>query len=158
MGTLSRYKKEKEIAGEYYKSIGQIMCPYFKRVVIFNSDGFHHLQFSDGRERDKTSQLLKFKLLPLVPRTIASAGTVQEYRKQWGKVGRKKANGFQETKEMEYWGFVAIVQNSSKENIKIRIIIRRVGDGNLTFWSVMPDIRLRGKDTYHLASGDISED
>ena len=157
MGLLSRHKKEKTEAETFYKAIGQVTCPYFNKSIIFNSDGFHHLQFSDGREREKAGQLLKFDLLRLVPGILAKAGTVQEYRKQWGKVGRKKVNGFQEVKEMEYWGFVAIVL-SKNEYIKIKIILRRIGDGNITFWSVMPDGRIKSKDTYHLATGDIAED
>ena len=157
MGLLSRHKKVKAESEAYYKTIGQVKCPFFNKEVIFNSDGFNHLQFSDGSERPKTQQMNKFNLLPLAPKIISVAGTVQEYRKQWGKVGRKKANGFQETKEMEYWGLIAIIYHEN-ENIKVRVILRRVGDGNVTFWSIMRDARIREKDTYHLASGDISED
>lgn len=157
MGFLSRYKQERLKAEAFYKAIEQIHCPYFDKPIIFNSDGFHHLQFSDGREREKNNQLLKFKLFPLVPDILKKAGTVQEYRKQWGKVGRKRASGAQDMKEMQFWGFIAIVFNGA-ENIKIRVIVRRVGDGNYTFWSVMPDQKVRGRDTFHLASGDIAED
>jgi len=157
MGILSGHKKEKDKAEEFYKSIGQINCPYFHNPVIFNSDGFHHLQFSDGSEREKPAQLLKFDLLHLVPEILKKAGTIQEYRKQWGKVGRKKANGSQEMKEIEYWGFIAIVFHRDR-NIKIKIVCRRVGDGNVTFWSIMPEGHIRNKDTFHLATGDLSED
>jgi hypothetical protein len=36
---------------------------------------------------------------------------------------------------------VAIV---GEKKIKVRTILRRVGDGNITFWSVMPDTKLKG--------------
>jgi hypothetical protein len=46
----------------------------------------------------------------------------------------------------EYWGFVAI---TGKSLIKVRVILRRIGDGNITFWSVMPDSNLkRGQKLY----------
>ncbi|MBD1362909.1 hypothetical protein IDJ77_03725 [Mucilaginibacter sp. ZT4R22] len=136
MGLLSRHKKEKEEADLFYKGIGQLSCPYFAKPVVFNSDGFHHLQFSDSGEREKPSQLLKFDLLRLVPGVVTKSGTEQEYRRQWCKVGRKKANGSQDMREMAFWGFVAIVRNKGGY-VKIKIILRRIGDGNIAFWSVM---------------------
>jgi len=48
---------------------------------------------------------------------------------------------------VEYWAFIAIVGEYSQ--IKIRVILRRVGDGNIVFWSVMPDSNLkRGQKLY----------
>jgi len=48
-------------------------------------------------------------------------------------------------KETEYWGFIAIV---GKARIKIRVVLRRVGNGNITFWSVMPDHKLKWQKLY----------
>ncbi|OGF88636.1 hypothetical protein A3I94_03960 [Candidatus Giovannonibacteria bacterium RIFCSPLOWO2_02_FULL_43_54] len=117
-----------------------------KSEVVFNSDGFHHLQFSARRERDKQEQLLKFSLLPLAITVIKNSGTLQEHRKEFVAVGKKGKDGLSRTKEAEYWGFVAIV---GENKIKIRTILRRVGDGNVTFWSVMPDSKLRGGQTLY---------
>ena len=159
MGLLSRHKKEKLKAEEYYKSIVRPYCPYFSKEIVFNSDGFHHLQFSSGSEREKQSQLHKFNLLPYVVEILKKSGTVQEYRKQWGKVGRKKTDGSEEMKEMEYWGFVAIVDNHIKTELpeKIKVILRRVGNGNIIFWSVMRDVRLNTNTRFNLATDEIAE-
>lgn len=43
-------------------------------------------------------------------------------------------------KEVEYWGLVAIV---GTKQIKVRAVLRRVGDGNITFWSVMPYSKIK---------------
>ena len=43
-------------------------------------------------------------------------------------------------KPVEYWGFDAIL---GTEKIKIRTVLRRVGDGNIIFWSVMPLTNLK---------------
>ena len=114
---------------------------YLNSQVVLNSDGFHHLQFSDRRERSKEEQALKFALLPLAINVIKKSGTLQEYRKEPIRTGRPSKDGLFLTKIAEYFGFVAIV---GEKKIKIRVIIRRIGDGNLTFWSVMPDSKLRG--------------
>jgi len=59
------FLERKERAKVIFISQKSIYNPYLKSQVIFNSDGFHHLQFSARRERDKQEQLLKFNLLPL---------------------------------------------------------------------------------------------
>ena len=42
-------------------------------------------------------------------------------------------------KPIEYWAFVAI---NEEKNIKIRVIVRRIGDGKIILWSVMPAMKL----------------
>jgi hypothetical protein len=153
----SYHAREKTSAEEFYKGIQNVHCPYFSQPVIFNSDGFNHLQFSAGRERDKSAQIFKFNLLPFAPDIIRKSGTIQEYRKQWGKVGRKRKDGFQDTKEMEYWGLIALVPDKNGPMVSIKVILRRVGDGNITFWSVMRTSRPHGR-TFQLASGDPDHD
>ena len=143
---IGYFNQRREKVREIYFSKKSIYCPYFRCDVIFNSDGFHHLQFSARRERNKKEQLLKFNLLPLALKVIKNSGTIQEHRKGIMNVGKAGKDGFTKTKNVEYWGFVAIVGESE---IKIRTIIRRVGDGNFVFWSVMPDSNLkRGQKLY----------
>ena len=158
MGLLSRYKKGKDKAEKFYQSIGSVKCPYFAAEVIFNSDGFHHLQFSAERERAKPEQLLKFSLLPAVPHILRNAGTIQEYRHTREPVGQKRfSDGAREMREIEYWGIIAITRGDKP--IRIKIILRRVGNGNVIFWSVMPTVKLKDGDSYlHLASKDITEE
>lgn len=43
-------------------------------------------------------------------------------------------------KEVEYWGLVAII---GKKKIQVKTILRRVGDGNITFWSVMLSSKMK---------------
>lgn len=135
------FNEKKEKAEKIYTAQKSIYNPYLKSQVIFNSDGFHHLQFSARCERNKKEQLLKFSLLPLAIRVIKDAGTLQEHRKELITVGKKAKDGFRKTKNVEYWGFNAIMGESQ---IKIRTILKRIGDGNITFWSVMPDSKIKG--------------
>lgn len=135
---LERKEKTKAV----YLSKKEIYSPYFQKNIVLNSDGFHHLQFSARRERNKKEQLLKFSLLPLAFQIVKKSGTIQEYRKTLAPVGEKsKRDGFVSAKEIEYWGLVAIV---GSKLIKIKVILRRVGDGNINFWSVMPYSKIKG--------------
>ena len=149
------FKEKKDRARAVYDAHRELYCPYFQGKVILNSDGFHHLQFSARREREKKAQLLKFNLLPLALDIIPKAGTIQEYRKLLTPIGKPSArDGAVPMKEVEYWGLVAIVKEN---NVKVRVVLRRVGTGNITFWSVMPDVKWRnGKQK--LAGEGIEDD
>lgn len=98
------FSERKERAGGIYSAQKSVYSPYLKTDVIFNSDGFHHLQFSARRERDKKEQLLKFSLLPLAIEVIRSAGTLQEYRKGLIASG-KKAKRFYSNEGSRILGF-----------------------------------------------------
>lgn len=137
---LQYFNERKEKTRAIYNAQKDIHNPYLKNQIIFNSDGFHHLQFSARRERNKKEQLLKFNLLQLAIGVIKNSGTLQEYRKNLIPISDKRKNGTL-MKWVEYWGFVAIV---GEKQIKIRVVLRRIGDGNITFWSVMPDSKLKG--------------
>lgn len=135
-----KYSKLKEKTRLIFQNKPSVFCPYFNQEVTFNSDGFHHLQFSSRRERNKNEQILKFSLVPLAVNIIKKSGTIQEYRKGLCPVGKKsEKDGLTLMKMVEYWGLVAITGNNS---IKIRVILRRIGDGKIIFWSVMPAIKL----------------
>jgi len=154
MNEQEQHKKFKDKAEKIFKETDSIHCPYFNGAVTFNSEGLHHLKYlPNGRERSHNAQILKFKLLPLVKHVIKKSGTIQEYRKQLVTVGRKrKHDGLQKTKEAEYWGLYAVVGDDKK--IRVRVIIRRIGDGKIIFWSVMPDMNLKNGKLY---KDDISE-
>ena len=129
---------QKSDAEEFYKSVGKVYCPYFQSNVIFSSEGFNHLQFSGGIKRKNEEQLLKFSLLKLAPYVIKNSGTIQEYRKTMYAVGKQKPiDGSIRMEVVEFWGLVAIC--GEKENqVRVKVILRRLAYGELAFWSVMP--------------------
>lgn len=55
-------------------------------------------------------------------------------------MSKKGKDGFMKMKNAEYWGFIAIIGNPQ---IKIRVILRKISDGNIIFWSVLPDSNLK---------------
>ncbi len=156
MGILSRFKKVLVDTEAHYKTIGAIYCPYFNKKVTFNSDGFHHLRYKvAGSEREKSAQLYKFSLLAGAVEIIGASGTLQQYRRQWGIVGRKKnSDGSREMKEMQYFAFEGIL-GAGISMMRIKVIVRIVGNGEPHFWSVMSDADLKRKSSYKLASDDV---
>lgn len=149
------FARRKALAHEQYAAQKSVYCPYFTATVVVNSDGFHHLQFSARRERSKREQLLKFRLLPLALQVIRKSGTIQEYRTTMTPVGKRSAvDGAISMKRVEYWGLVAIVGDKP---VKIRVVLRRIGTGNITFWSVMPDVKMKNGEQ-RLYSANIEDE
>jgi hypothetical protein len=149
------FQVKREKAKELYTAQKTIFSPYFNSDIVLNSDGFHHLQFSARRERPKEEQVLKFTLLPLGLKIIKLATTLQEYRKLLCPIG-EKSHGEQQMKMVEWWGFVAIFV---EHDIKVRVVLRKVGNGNITFWSTMPYSKLRNGDRKQkLFTGGIEDD
>ncbi|MES2023774.1 MAG: hypothetical protein V4439_03760 [Patescibacteria group bacterium] len=119
-----------------YEFRKEIHCPYFQTKIILNSDGFNHLQYKPNRTpRNLKEQILKFILLKKALEIIPKCGTLQEHRMQIEKYGKMQNDGFYKMKQVQYWGFHAILNNKKH---KIKIILKQVGDGNIMFWSVMP--------------------
>lgn len=148
----NRFNKQKSRVKRIFKETKSIFCPYFEDKVVFNSDGFYHLRYSCRRERKKEEQLLKFELFPLAIKIIKKSGTLQEYRTDFIKVGKKSKDGLFSVKRIEYWGFEAICGNN--KDIKVRVILRRIGDGNIIFWSIMPCGDLKNLKLYKIGIED----
>jgi hypothetical protein len=58
-------------------------------------------------------------------------------------------------KEVEYWGLVAII---GPRPDKVRVILRRVGNGNVTFWSVMRGSKILPDGRQRLAPENLEAD
>ncbi len=111
----------------WYKSVGKIWCPILHAHVIFNSKGFYHLRYdSFGKERSKSEQKYKLSLLPLVIPVIQNAVSVYEYKKEQ----YSKPLG----KYFEIWELKKEVVGRQKSLVSV--VLRRIGDGNITFLSV----------------------
>ncbi|KKR29837.1 MAG: hypothetical protein UT61_C0021G0028 [Candidatus Woesebacteria bacterium GW2011_GWA1_39_8] len=137
MEDFSNYEKLKENTSSFYLEIRKIFSPALNEEITFSAEGFNHLVFKGSRsEREKSSQILRFKLLPLAVKLIKLSTTHQEFEetiKEFEVKERKKR--VRKTKSVKYWGIIAIIDGR-----KIKVILRKIGDnGNIHFWSVIPD-------------------
>lgn len=136
MEDVSNYEKLRGDAQKFYSAIGGIFSPAFNQSIHFNSEGFNHIIFKGNRtEREKSSQILRFKLLPLAVKLMKISTTYQEYEetlREFEIQSYKKKS--RKSKSVQYWGIIAII-----EGRKIKVIIRKIGDnGAMHFWSIVP--------------------
>lgn len=99
--------------------------------------------------------MLKFRLMPPALEAVRRSGTIQEYRRIWQAIGKPGADGMRAAKEVEYWGLVAIIGSRPD---KIRVILRRVGNGNITLWSVMGGGKILRDGSQRLAPENLESD
>lgn len=129
------YKKLLEKRRKEYKNYFPIICPCIKELINFNSEGFNHLQFHiNGMPRKQPERIYKLNLLPLAIPTIKLANRLEKYDCRKGFIGKKDKNRGKIKKEIEYWAIMASV---GKNKIRVRVILRKIGNGKIHFWSIM---------------------
>jgi hypothetical protein len=131
----AEYKALRESTQTWFQSLTPIQSPALEQLVHFTSEGFEHLMYKGSRSmRDRSSQVMRFKLLRRAMELISLSSTIQEYEETTKSflVKRHKRKGW-EVKTVYYWGFIAILRNR-----KIKVIVRKIGGGQIHFWSVIP--------------------
>lgn len=136
MEDLSNYEKLRDDAREFYISIRPILSQALGERVYFTAEGFNHIIFKNARrERERPSQIMRFKMLHRAAQLIELSATYQEYEetiREFQVKSRKKR--VRKSKPVRYWGIIAIING-----MKIKVILRKIGDnGQLHFWSVVP--------------------
>ena len=120
---FSEFIKEKRA---WYKTVEKVYCPILNQYVVFNSKGFYHLRYdSHGKRREISEQKYKIGLLPLVIPVIQLATSIADYKKEQ----YSKPLG----KYYEIWELKEIV---GRQKALVSVVLRRIGDGNITFFSV----------------------
>jgi hypothetical protein len=129
------YESKRDAARRIYTAQPLIHSPFFDKDIVLGSEGFEHLSLSARGGRTSEEQIRRFILLPLAIRILKTATTLQSYRKRRMAVDTPGArrNRYGTTK-VQWWGFVALFV---RQDIKVRVIVRRVGGGRFHFWSVM---------------------
>jgi hypothetical protein len=115
-----------------YKEIrSPVRCICLNQDIHFNADGFHHLVFTGlGKPRTLREVRFKARLIPLIVPVLRTADNAS-YEKRMVRESRRKGAPMMIA---EFWGIEASV---GKDPVSVRVIVKRVGDGRLFFWSVM---------------------
>ncbi len=110
---------------KYYDSIKEIYSEALGVQVHFNAKGFNHITFKNPRNlRSIPEQIYRLKIFDTAVKLLKLANTYQEYE-EIENVDTKKIT--------YYWGIIAII-----DNLKLKVILRRIGNGQTHFWSVIP--------------------
>jgi hypothetical protein len=152
------YNSAKEKARKYYNALTSMICPALGFEISFPSKSFSHIKYmAKGNVRDMKSQIMRYKLLPLGIKLIGHTNTFQEYEEvaQQFSVVHNGSPMMKEANVM-YWGLIAII-----ESRKVKVIIRKVGNGSPHFWSIVPawttNMRRDGK-YVRMMKGDPNND
>jgi hypothetical protein len=129
------YQSKKEAAHRIYSAQPLIHSPFFNEDIVLSPEGFQHLSLSAHGGRTKEEQIRRFILLPLGLHVLKTTTTLQAYWKRLAAVGTPgSSRGLKGTKMVQWWAFVALFL---KQDIKVRVVVRKIGGGELHFWSVM---------------------
>lgn len=116
-----------------YSDYERVYCKILKEYVYFNSIGFRHLIYKrDGTPRTFKEQIYKLTLLPLVIPVIKNADVILEIRNISFKYG---SSSKRKTKQATTYALSAFV--GKNRSVDTRVILLRVGNGKLVFYSVM---------------------
>ena len=108
-----------------YEKIGRIWCPLLDDYVYFTSEGRVHLIYKGNRKkRPVQEQFYKLNLFPLVVPVIKKSTQIKSIRS---------------SPKNKIIQFYAIVGKAGKNNVKIRVIIKKTGSGQFNYHSVMID-------------------
>lgn len=128
------YAKIRDNAVNIYKRQNKIFCPYFDENIVLGAEGFNHLIYKNKSERSKDEQIMRFKLLKKAIELISLTNTDQDFFESIMKIKKKRYKKVIEVSEnICYYGFIGII-----DNFRIKVVIRKVGNGNKHFWSVIP--------------------
>lgn len=136
MENLSHYESLRGNAQKFYTDIGSVFSPAINRKISFPSEGFNHIIFKRAHsEREKPSQILRFKLLPLAVKLIKISTTYQEFEETLQEfIVKSFKKSVKKTLPVKYWGIIAIIDGR-----KIKVIIRKIRDNGMPhFWSIVP--------------------
>lgn len=116
-----KYIKEQK---ERYKKLGQVECPAFSsEEIYFNYYGLNHLMYKDGVLRSRNEIIERFKYLIYVPKILKETKNVFNEEKR-----------IKDTSIAYFWTIKSNISNTG-----IRIIIRRLNNGTLHFFSIMDE-------------------
>ncbi|MFA6006697.1 MAG: hypothetical protein WC764_03155 [Candidatus Paceibacterota bacterium] len=131
----SDFELVKEKGEAFYKSVGEVYCPYLKAKVSFTAAGLEHLKFKrHEKPRNIEDQYMRFKLLSLAPEILKASHTLQGIQ-ETKKFERVRMHGRTESilKLVTYYEFIAVVKRN-----RVRVILKQIESGQYFFWSLIP--------------------
>jgi len=103
-----------------YKALAPCFCNAIEQTIHFNAEGLKHILYKQHRPRSKKEQAYRLSLIPHLQHAITTAKTAT----------RKSHTDPRCTLWILEWIEV-------EDNLKIKIVLRKIGNGNVHFLSVM---------------------
>lgn len=110
----------------YYDSVGRVWCKILNSYVHFTSEGRLHLIYKGNRKkRPVVEQQYKLRLFPLVIPVLKHSTTIQNW---------PFPDEIEESDDVQFYAITCVV---GKRPIEVRVIVKRTGDGQFNYHSVM---------------------
>ncbi len=154
-----KFDTVKKFAHQEYYSFAPVACPALKNeLVYFTAEGFSHLIFKNKkRERGKKDQFARFHFLSMAREIIETTTTIQEMEESFQEVTIKIKKRKEKTlKKVIWWAFIAVIKN-----LKLKVILKKTGNGKIVFWSVIPFWKTSKRDGIFIRTfsvGSLKED
>ena len=107
-----------------YKSLKPTFCPAIQATVSFNADGLNHLLYDKHRPRNHNHKHYRMALIDYIVEVIM-----------------KSPRAIQESfsnPPVQLWILDWVeIEDDKKNKHEIKVILRKKGNGNVHFWSVM---------------------
>lgn len=111
----------------YYDSIGRVWCQILNSYVHFTSEGRLHLIYKGNRKkRPVVEQTYKLRLFPLVVPVLKNSANLQNWR---------FPDDEDVSEDIQYYAITCVVSRNNP--IDVRVIVKRTGDGQFNYHSVM---------------------
>lgn len=138
---LKNYTELRQKAKELYDSFESVRCPALNNEFVnFTSEGFTHILYRTKKsERDKSTQIMRFELLAKAKKLIELTTTYQEHEEYYRTVERRRfKRKVLEQESINDWGLIGVI-----DNFRIKVVIRKIGNGQNQFHSVIPAWRTK---------------
>lgn len=129
------FERVRHDAEEFYGSVGEVKCPYFREAIPFNARGWRHILFkSDQQARSHEEQYSRLKLIRLAPEVLRESCTVQGiWETKKIEVMNVNSRWDRLLKHTTYWEFIAVLKG-----VRVKVIVKQVEGGRKHFWSIIP--------------------
>lgn len=107
-----------------YRTLKPCFCPALQVTVYFNSDGLNHLLYDKHRPRNHSQKHYRVALIDHVVEVIT-------------KSARATQESFASPPCQLFILDWVEIEDVKKQKHKIKIILRKKGNGNVHFWSIM---------------------
>ena len=120
---------------KWYFSVGSVHCKYLNENVLFNSHGFKHaLRDGRGHYRNKADAKMRLNILHWAPVVIRNAAYMPQTERREIDDPRNKLG-----KPVTFFELQAAVKHQrgkKTRHLEITVILRRIGDGPLHYFSI----------------------
>jgi hypothetical protein len=142
-------------AQDFYRSIGQIRCPYFREVIHFDPEGLEHLRRKSwNRGRSRNDQFMRLKHLWAAPEIVRQSQTVQGVSHSNDRIRQHRHVRWEEVfSPVTYYEFITVLKDR-----RFKVIVKQLKDGKRIFWSLIPFWRQTKEGKRVLHDGDPATD